>query len=194
MKLAPRTSNSTYSFKTALCLGVGLGVVMAAAPVAAAQTADAAEASAQEEQGQDAQRRLNAVVVEATRREGVTVQDVPVSVTAFDAALLDDTGVARLNDLEQIAPSIQVSQTESAASGTSISIRGIGTGANNPGFEPAVGVVIDGVYRTRTGIALSELPELAGIEVLRGPQGTLFGRNTSAGVVSLHSPTHWLHV
>ena len=63
MKLAPRTSNSTYSFKTALCLGVGLGVVMAAAPVAAAQTADAAEASAQEEQGQDAQRRLNAVVV-----------------------------------------------------------------------------------------------------------------------------------
>ena len=187
MKLAPRTSNSTYSFKTALCLGVGLGVVMAAAPVAAAQTADAAEASAQEEQGQDAQRRLNAVVVEATRREGVTVQDVPVSVTAFDAALLDDTGVARLNDLEQIAPSIQVSQTESAASGTSISIRGIGTGANNPGFEPAVGVVIDGVYRTRTGIALSELPELAGIEVLRGPQGTLFGRNTSAGVVSINT-------
>jgi len=187
MKLAPRTSNSTYSFKTALCLGVGLGVVMAGAPVATAQTADAAEASAQEEQGQDAQRRLNAVVVEATRREGVTVQDVPVSVTAFDAALLDDTGVARLNDLEQIAPSIQVSQTESAASGTSISIRGIGTGANNPGFEPAVGVVIDGVYRTRTGIALSELPELAGIEVLRGPQGTLFGRNTSAGVVSINT-------
>ncbi|MEM5518381.1 TonB-dependent receptor [Henriciella sp. AS95] len=144
-------------------------------------------ASAQDEEADEGPRRLNAVVVEATRREGTTVQDVPVSVTAFDSALLEDTGVARLNDIEQIAPSIQIAQTESAASGTSISIRGIGTGSNNPGFEPAVGVVIDGVYRTRTGIALSELPELAGIEVLRGPQGTLFGRNTSAGVVSINT-------
>ena len=185
MKLAPRASTPTNSFRTALCLGVSLGAVLTA-PVAVAQTTESAE-PVQQEQADDSQRRLNAVVVEATRRQGVTVQDVPVSVTAFDASLLEDTGVARLNDLEQIAPSIQISQTESSASGTSISIRGIGTGANNPGFEPAVGVVIDGVYRTRTGVALSDLPELASIEVLRGPQGTLFGRNTSAGVVSINT-------
>lgn len=185
MKLAPRASKPVYSFKSALCLGVGLGIVMSA-PCAAAQALEGA-GDAPAPQEEETSRRLNAVVVEATRRQGVTVQDVPVSVTAFDAALLEDTGVARLNDLEQIAPSVQISQTESAASGTSIQIRGIGTGANNPGFEPAVGVVIDGVYRMRTGVALSDLPELAGIEVLRGPQGTLFGRNTSAGVVSINT-------
>jgi len=178
MRQPPKTRSQISIFKASLCVGVGLSALMAA-PVSAA--------NAQEEEAEEAPRRLNAVVVEATRREGTTVQDVPVSVTAFDAALLEDTGVARLNDIEQIAPSIRVSQTESAASGTSIAIRGIGTGSNNPGFEPAVGVAIDGVYRTRTGIALSELPELAGVEVLRGPQGTLFGRNTSAGVVSINT-------
>jgi iron complex outermembrane receptor protein len=178
MKLAPRKYARARGMKLALCASVGLSALMALPGLTA---------SAQEEEGADTQRRLNAVVVEATRRSGVTVQDVPVSVTAFDAALLEDTGVARLNDIEQIAPSVQISQTESAASGTSISIRGVGTGSNNPGFEPAVGVVIDGVFRTKTGIALSEMPELSSLEVLRGPQGTLFGRNTSAGVVSINT-------
>ncbi|WP_084419977.1 TonB-dependent receptor [Henriciella litoralis] len=178
MKLAPRKNASARGMKLALCASVGFSALMALPGLTA---------SAQEEEGADTQRRLNAVVVEATRRSGVTVQDVPVSVTAFDASMLEDTGVARLNDIEQIAPSVQISQTESAASGTSISIRGVGTGSNNPGFEPAVGVVIDGVFRTKTGIALSEMPELASLEVLRGPQGTLFGRNTSAGVVSINT-------
>ena len=178
MRFSPKPSAKAHALKLSLCAGVGLTALMSTSLMSA---------SAQESEQPETQRRLNAVVVEATRREGTTVQDVPVSVTAFDAALLEDTGVARLNDIEQIAPSIQIAQTESAASGTSISIRGIGTGANNPGFEPAVGVLIDGVYRTRTGIALSELPELSSIEVLRGPQGTLFGRNTSAGVVSINT-------
>ena len=179
MRFLPRPSSKSQAMKFSLCAGVGLAALMST-PVLSA--------SAQEtDQAEDGQRRLNAVVVEATRRAGTTVQDVPVSVTAFDAALLEDAGVARLNDIEQIAPSVQISQSESAASGTSISIRGVGTGSNNPGFEPAVGVLIDGVVRTKTGIALSEMPELASIEVLRGPQGTLFGRNTSAGVVSINT-------
>ncbi|WP_300380349.1 TonB-dependent receptor [Henriciella sp.] len=184
MKLAPRAFNPQSTFRSALCLGVGFAA-LAMAPVATAQAQE--DETQQEEGANDSQRRLNSVVVEATRRAGTTVQDVPVAVTAFDAALLEDTGVARLNDIEQIAPTVQISQTESAASGTSISIRGVGTGSNNPGFEPAVGVVIDGVYRTKTGIALSEMPELSSLEVLRGPQGTLFGRNTSAGVVSVNT-------
>lgn len=180
MRFLPRPSRHAKVAKMSLCASVGLAALMGSQMF----TASAQDA---EEEADNSQRRLNAVVVEATRRAGTTVQDVPVSVTAFDASLLEDTGVARLNDIEQIAPSVQIAQTESAASGTSISIRGIGTGSNNPGFEPAVGVLIDGVYRTRTGIALSELPELRSIEVLRGPQGTLFGRNTSAGVVSINT-------
>lgn len=91
MRFAPRATRHSLTLRASLCLGVGLGAMMAA-PAATAQT--------QDEEGADSQRRLNAVVVEATRREGVTVQDVPVAVTAFDAALLEDTGVARLNDLE----------------------------------------------------------------------------------------------
>ena len=179
MRFLPKPTVKSQAMKMSLCAGVGLAALMSV-PVFSASAQDS-------EQADDGQRRLNAVVVEATRRSGTTVQDVPVSVTAFDASLLEDTGVARLNDIEQIAPSIQIAQTESAASGTSIAIRGIGTGSNNPGFEPAVGVLIDGVYRTRTGVALAELPELRSIEVLRGPQGTLFGRNTSAGVVSINT-------
>ena len=169
---------SGLAFKTTLSLGVGVSAML---------FGFAATASAQDADGETDSRRLQAVTVEATRREGVTVQDVPVAVTAFDSAMLEDTGFKTAGDLEQIAPSVQITQTESAASGTSISIRGLGTGSNNPGFEPAVGVLIDGVFRTRTGVALAELPELSSVELLRGPQGTLFGRNTSAGVISINT-------
>ncbi len=132
-------------------------------------------------------RTLDEIVVTATRRSGVTVQDVPIAVSAYNEDLLNDTGFKRLDDIEQISPSVQISPGESAATGTQLSIRGVGTSSNNPGFEPAVGVIIDGVFRTRTGIAMSELPELQSIEVLRGPQGTLFGRNTSAGAISINT-------
>ncbi|MEO1015950.1 MAG: TonB-dependent receptor [Pseudomonadota bacterium] len=166
--------------RSVFCSWAALGFAAAAsAPVAIAQ--DAADAE------EENTRRLNVVVVEATRREGVTVQDVPVSVTAFDADLLENSNFERVNDLEQLSPSVQITQGQSASAGTSISIRGIGTGADNFGFEPAVGIFVDGVYRTRTGIGISELPEVSGLEVLRGPQGTLFGRNTSAGVVNIRT-------
>lgn len=182
---ATGTRNTHRNMRFAVTAGVGLTALMTAlgAP-ALAQEADTTAAPASEDT-EAGERRLNRIVVQATRRQGVTVQDVPVAVTALDGELLEESGFRNVGDLEQLAPTIQITQTESAASGTNLSIRGIGTGSNNPGFEPAVGVVIDGVFRTRTGIALAELPELDAIEVLRGPQGTLFGRNTSAGVVSI---------
>ena len=126
----------------------------------------------------------NDIVVTATRRNE-TVQDVPVAITAVGGELLENAGVEDIRGLEQLAPSIQATTGQSAATGTSLSIRGIGTGGDNPGFEPAVGVFIDGVFRSRAGVALAELPELERVEVLRGPQGTLFGRNTSAGALSI---------
>lgn len=126
----------------------------------------------------------NEIIVTATRRNE-TVQDVPVAITAISPQLLENAGVDNVRDLEQLAPSLQSSTGQSSATGTTIYIRGITTGGDNPGFEPAVGVFIDGVFRARAGVAISELPELERVEILRGPQGTLFGRNTSAGALSI---------
>lgn len=126
----------------------------------------------------------NDIVVTATRRNE-TVQEVPVAITAVGSELLTNAGVRDIRGLEQLAPSLQTTTGQSAATGSSLSIRGIGTAGDNPGFEPAVGVFIDGVFRPRAGVALSELPELERVEILRGPQGTLFGRNTSAGALSI---------
>lgn len=126
----------------------------------------------------------NDIVVTATRR-AETVQDVPLAITAVGADQLENAGIQDIRGLEQLAPSLQTTTGQSAATGSSLFIRGIGTAGDNPGFEPAVGVFIDGVFRPRAGVALSELPELERVEILRGPQGTLFGRNTSAGALSV---------
>lgn len=126
----------------------------------------------------------NDIVVTATRRDE-TVQDVPIAITAVGTELLENAGVTDIRGLEQLAPSLQSSTGQSSATGTTLYIRGITTAGDNPGFEPAVGVFIDGVYRARAGVAVAELPELERVEILRGPQGTLFGRNTSAGALSI---------
>lgn len=124
------------------------------------------------------------IVVTATGRTAA-LQDVPVAVTAVSGQQIENTGANDLRDLTQVAPSFSMGTGQSNSTGTTARIRGIGTGADNPGFEAAVGIFIDGVYRARPGAALSDLPELERVEVLRGPQGTLFGRNTSAGAISV---------
>ena len=157
---------------------------------AAAQDAPAAPAPAtsdaapQQAPGDDGYTSANDIVVTATRRNE-TVQDVPIAVTAVGGELLKNATVVDVRGLEQLAPSLQTTTGQSSANNTNISIRGIGTSGDNPGFEPAVGIFIDGVFRSRAGIAVAELPELERVEVLRGPQGTLFGRNTSAGAISI---------
>ncbi|MGD9814925.1 MAG: TonB-dependent receptor [Hyphomonadaceae bacterium] len=124
------------------------------------------------------------IVVTATGR-AAAIQDVPLAVTAIGGETLENTGVQDLRDVTQVAPSLQMGTGQSNSSGTIARIRGIGTGSDNPGFEAAVGIFIDGVYRARAGAALADLPELVRVEILRGPQGTLFGRNTSAGAISV---------
>jgi iron complex outermembrane receptor protein len=126
------------------------------------------------------------IVVTATGR-AAAIQDVPLAVTAVTGETLENTGVQDLRDVAQVAPSLVIGTGQSNSSGTIASIRGIGTGSDNPGFEGAVGIFIDGVYRARAGAALADLPELERVEILRGPQGTLFGRNTSAGAISVIS-------
>lgn len=124
------------------------------------------------------------IVVTATGRAAV-LQDVPIAVTALNTEQLDNAGVQDIRDVTILTPSYRFFTGQSNSAGTTASIRGIGTGGDNAGFESAVGFFIDGVYRNRSGVALSELPEVKRIEVLRGPQGTLFGRNTTSGAISV---------
>jgi len=126
---------------------------------------------------------LEEVVVTATKREK-SLMEVPVAITAVSGDKLRASGIRDIRDLLSVVPSLTF-QTPGGDTDSSVRVRGIGTSATNPGLESAVGVVIDGVVRVRTGVALSELGDVERIEVLRGPQGTLFGRNTSAGLINI---------
>ena len=111
---------------------------------------------------------------------------MPVAISAVTAETLQNSGANDIRQLNQVAPSLLVSSTGSEANG-SARIRGIGTVGDNPGLESSVPVFIDGVYRSRSGIGLNELGEIERVEVQRGPQGTLGGRNSSAGLISIYS-------
>jgi iron complex outermembrane receptor protein len=123
------------------------------------------------------------IVVTATKREQ-TLLDTPVAVSVTSAATIEQAQIRDLKDLQSVVPSLRVNQLQSSAN-TNFIIRGFGNGANNAGIEPSVGVFIDGVYRSRSAAQISDLPNLKRIEVLRGPQSTLFGKNASAGIISI---------
>lgn len=158
-------------FTQVLC-GTASAVVLAG--LGATSVAQAQEADSQ---------TIDSIIVTAQKREQ-NLQDVPVVVTAVGAKLLQDTGVKDIKDLTILTPGLTVTSTSSEAS-TTARVRGVGTVGDNPGLESSVGVVIDGVYRPRNGVGFGDLGEMERIEVLKGPQGTLFGKNTSAGVINV---------
>ena len=123
------------------------------------------------------------ILVTATKREQ-TLQEVPVAVSVVSADVLNDAQVLDIKDLQFLVPSLRVSQLQTSANATFL-IRGFGNGANNAGVEPSVGVFIDGVYRSRSASSLADFPNLERIEVIKGPQSTLFGKNASAGVINV---------
>lgn len=125
----------------------------------------------------------NEIIVTASKRSQ-TLQDTPIAVSVTSAADIQNSAIRDLIDLQSAVPSLRVSQLQSSAN-TNFIIRGFGNGANNAGIEPSVGVFIDGVYRSRSAAQIGDLPNLERVEVLRGPQSTLFGKNASAGVISI---------
>ncbi len=125
----------------------------------------------------------NVIIVTATKREQ-TLQDVPISVSVTSGETLEQAQIRDISDLQTVAPSLRVSTLQSSSNTTFI-IRGFGNGANNLGIEPSVGVFIDNVFRSRTAGSLNDLINVQRIEVLNGPQSTLFGKNASAGVISV---------
>ena len=143
------------------------------------------QAIAQQQPARDSQDpvTLSQMTVTAQKREEA-LQDVPVTVTAVSEELLRDTGVSDVKDLQVLVPGLTVTSTQNEAI-TTARIRGVGTVGDNVGLESSVGVVIDGVYRPRNSVGFGDLGELERIEVLKGPQGTVFGKNTSAGVINV---------
>ncbi|MDP3549930.1 MAG: TonB-dependent receptor [Novosphingobium sp.] len=126
---------------------------------------------------------LDEIVVTAQKREQ-NLQQVPVSVTALSAEAIANKGITQFENLSQVAPGLTITQG-TQRTGNSINLRGIGTSAFSIGVEPAVAVVVDDVPILNQGQAFATLTDIERIEVLRGPQGTLFGKNASAGVVNI---------
>jgi outer membrane receptor protein involved in Fe transport len=131
----------------------------------------------------DAGQGSNVIIVTASKREQ-TLQETPIAVSVTSGEVIEQAQIRDVLDLQTVTPSLRVSQLQSASSTTFI-IRGFGNGDNNFGIEPSVGVFIDGVFRSRSAAALSDLNMVQRIEVLNGPQSTLFGKNASAGVISV---------
>ncbi|MBL4837478.1 MAG: TonB-dependent receptor plug domain-containing protein [Kordiimonadaceae bacterium] len=158
---------------TRLCTSISslaVAAAMASQPLLAEDRADA-EGFTLEEITVTAQKRAKSLL------------DVPISINAITGDIIRKSNITDIRGLMSLAPTLNV--TQSAAPGDVIvAIRGLGTSSFNIGIEPSVGIFVDGVYRARTGTAIGDFLSLERAEILRGPQSTLFGKNTSAGVIS----------
>jgi len=149
----------------------------------AASATDPARAQAGTGESGEEATTLATTTVTAQKREE-QLQDVPISMTVLSEQLLRDAGARDIKEMQILTPGLTVTSTGNEAQ-TTARIHGIGTVGDNPGLESSVGVVIDGVYRPRNGVGFGDLGEIERIEVLKGPQGTVFGKNTSAGLVNV---------
>lgn len=128
--------------------------------------------------------QIDEVVVTATRRSE-SAHEVPAAITAIGGDAIVGAGVIDVEALHQVAPSLFITSSNQVGLGAQIRLRGVGTATGNPGLEGSVGVFLDGFYLERSNLAFNDLVDIERVEVLRGPQGTLFGRNTSAGVINI---------
>lgn len=166
--------------KTPLAIGVSalLGTVMAASFSTATQ--------AQQEARRSTSSLLEEVVVTARKREEGS-QEVPLSISALGADQLDALKIRDLTNLSVRLPNVALDDVGTARGTANFSIRGLGVNSSIPGIDPTVGVVVDGVYIGLNSGILFDTFDLESVEVLRGPQGTLFGRNVTGGAVLLNS-------
>ncbi|MCH7627636.1 MAG: TonB-dependent receptor [Proteobacteria bacterium] len=129
---------------------------------------------------------LQEIVVTAQRR-AENLQNVPIAITAANSDTLAQARVDNVSNIGAITPSVTFRVSNISSSSANLVIRGLGTTGNSRSFEGSVGVFIDGVYRTRAAAALQNFLDIDNLQVLRGPQGTLFGKNTTAGALLLAS-------
>src|SRR6187399_1422378 len=163
-------------------LAFAVAQVLAAAAYAAfaANTAAAQEAAPEE---------LEEIVVTAQLRSQ-SLQDVPIAIQVVDRQLIEDVAAEDMGDLNGFVPGLVVSGDSPTQ--PRYQIRGIQTGDFGVGTDPAVGVYVDGIYAARSGASMLAFNDIERIEVLKGPQGTLFGRNSAAGAIAIvtNQPSH----
>lgn len=160
--------------RTLLKRGASLAAIMSVASMTAtAQDADS--------DGDDVF-SLEEITVTAQKREQ-SQQDVPITLNAFSGNFLETIGAETLRDISAYTPGLEIS----GVTQPNFKIRGVETSDFGVGTDPAVGIFIDGVYASRSGAAVVFFSDIDRVEVLKGPQGTLFGRNTAAGAVSIHT-------
>ena len=186
-----------------LLLTSSAGALLLASP-ALAQAADPAQDSGTAPNGSATEQAPAAAgantgltdIVVTARRTQESLQTVPVAVTAISGAFLDKQNVVDVSSLQQFAPNLSLLQQSSSLTAVSLFIRGVGNQQPDASADQAVGVYLDGVYIARAAGAIFDLVDLDRVEVLRGPQGTLFGRNTIGGAIQLVSkkPSNDMHV
>jgi len=165
-----------------LTLLIALTLGMGGASVATAQESTPSQTQ-ETEQADDG--LYEEILITASKRQ-TGLQATPIAVTVTSGEDIEQTQVLDIQDLQALVPTLRVTPLQ-RSSNTNFSIRGFGNGTNNTGIEPSVGVFIDGVYRSRAAAQIGDLPRLQQVEVLSGPQSTLFGKNASAGVISVRT-------
>jgi outer membrane receptor protein involved in Fe transport len=142
--------------------------------------------NAQEEE-KNIQKKDDIERIQVTASKRLTgLQETPIAVTVIGGQAIEQTKSLDMQDMQTLVPTLRVTPLQRSAN-TGFAIRGFGNGTNNTGIEPSVGVFIDGVYRSRAASQIGDLPRVQQIEVLSGPQSTLFGKNASAGVISIRT-------
>ncbi len=160
-----------------------MAALLSATPALAQEQAAAPAQAANPEVDVD-RGQIEDIIVTARRREESS-QDTPLSISAISSDQLQQLNIVRIEGITQLAPSLRVTQASGSGNAPAIYIRGIGTLSTALYVEPAVGIYVDGVYTPRPSGNTFDLPDISGVEVLRGPQGTLFGRNTTGGAILL---------
>jgi len=155
--------------KTLVISVLAFGLVVSAAPASA----------------QSGFEGLEEIVVTAQKREQ-NIMDVPIAITAISGQQIEEAGLKDMFDLQQNVPGLIVAQSQTTTT-SNFAIRGIGSTSNNFGVESSVGLYVDGVYRSRQSSLVNELVDVQAAEILRGPQGTLFGKNTASGAINIRT-------